>query len=63
VSYAWLPGKKEISVQMQVKSKLRGVYYLPAPQLFVGDPSGLYHGINEIGKEQYLYAEVLCCHR
>lgn len=55
VSYGWLPGKKEVTAQLQVKARLRGVYYLPPPHIFVGDPSGLFRGINQVGQEQYLY--------
>jgi len=47
--------KKEISLRLQFQARLRGIYYLPPPHLFVGDPSGLFRGMNQVGKEQYLY--------
>ncbi|MGI6575272.1 MAG: DUF58 domain-containing protein [bacterium] len=55
VSYAWLPEKERINVDLQLKISKRGVYYLPPPQLFVGDPSGLFRGLIRIGEEQYLF--------
>lgn len=55
VFYAWLPEKKEITVRLQFKAASRGIYYLPPPCLFVGDPSGLFRGMNQVGREQHLY--------
>ncbi|HBX22946.1 MAG TPA: DUF58 domain-containing protein [Desulfotomaculum sp.] len=55
VHYVWLPEKKEFTVRLQIQAGLRGIYYLPPPHLFVGDPSGLFRGLNQVGREQYLY--------
>ena len=55
VHYAWLPEQKEITVRLQIQGLLRGIYYLPPPHLFVGDPSGLFRGLSQVAREQYLY--------
>lgn len=55
VSYAWLAEKKDISVQLQVKARQRGIYFIPPAHFFAGDPSGFFRGMNQLVKEEYLY--------
>lgn len=54
LSYAWLPEKEEIKISLQMEALLRGVYYFPPLRSFVGDPSGLYHGLQELKQGQYV---------
>lgn len=54
-SYAWLKEKDEIEISLALEARLRGIYYFPAVQFFVGDPSGLYRGLKLISQDQYLY--------
>ena len=55
VHYAWLPEQKEFTLSLQIRATRRGIYYLPPPHLFVGDPSGLFRGLNLVGNKQVLY--------
>lgn len=54
IQYSWFPVGKELSAQLRLTARLRGYYYIPPVQFFAGDPSGLYQGINQAGRERYL---------
>ncbi|NLZ39465.1 MAG: DUF58 domain-containing protein [Firmicutes bacterium] len=54
-AYSWLPAKEEVNLAVEVKAQLRGVYYIPAVEFFVGDPSGLFYAAKEITRGSYLY--------
>lgn len=53
--YAWLSENKEITVRLRITAPLRGIYYLPPPHFFTGDPSGLFRGLKRLEKGQYWY--------
>jgi len=55
IFYAWLPEKEKIQITLALEAKLRGIYYFPYAQFFVGDPSGLYRGMNLIDQKRYMY--------
>lgn len=55
VHYAWLPEQKDFNLGLRIRAGRRGVYHLPPPHLFVGDPSGLFRGLNRVGDPQLLY--------
>ncbi|MGI6412834.1 MAG: DUF58 domain-containing protein [Syntrophomonadaceae bacterium] len=55
LSYAWFPDQKEVSFKITITPTLRGVYLIPPAISYVGDPSGLFQGTRQLGKEQYLY--------
>lgn len=53
--YSWVPETKEISVNTVLTPQSRGYYYFPPAHFFVGDPSGLYRGMNQVSQDHYLY--------
>ncbi|NLC11455.1 MAG: DUF58 domain-containing protein [Firmicutes bacterium] len=53
-TYTWLPAEEKVLFRAEVKAPRRGVYYLPPPRFFVGDPSGLFRGQLAAGSERQL---------
>lgn len=54
VEYAWLPEQKDLTVKLDIQTKLRGIYYLPPVHFYAGDPSGLYQGFKRAAPGRYL---------
>jgi hypothetical protein len=51
----WLEKGVETNVNLTLIPLDRGVFYLPSPQLSLGDPAGLFRGSWEIGEGQVVY--------
>ncbi|MFZ7103018.1 MAG: DUF58 domain-containing protein [Peptococcaceae bacterium] len=53
--HAWMREKDEVKLTLKLKGQLRGVYYFPPAHYYVGDPSGLFRGLNQLSREEYLF--------
>jgi len=52
--YSWLAGGAEHTVRLNINAPLRGIYYLPSPYFFAGEPSGLFQARFQAGAEKFL---------